>query len=456
MKSDLLSDLSPGSEIVVTHSDLTDRACLLLPVRLVKFACVVAVLLVSQVSLTVTASAFDAVEPASAANEEQPVAETGQVSDETRADEVLLEPGERPPLTFRMSPYDQHRVWDADEVDDFNLVDQTGKPFTKADLLGKPWIVNFIFAQCPHQCPLTSRTMMEFNKTVANVDLRMVTITVNPEDDTVDVMQRYSEIWGADPERWIFATGDPVEVWKLIREGFKVTAWENVGTARLPGMEFAHDNNIIHVNAEGKILGRYDSMVAREMSVLRRVLKGEIETPEEFQPAVIEARAEQARTVAEFMRGAEQSPFDKLPNWARRLPATNAMLNALATMLLILGFTAIKAGMPQLHKKMMLYAFGVSCAFLISYLLYHFALHHYAEIRGMPFEKTGTIRVVYFSILISHVILAALVPVLAITTIVKGLRQNWPSHRRWARVTFPIWLYVSVTGVIIYWMLYRL
>lgn len=370
--------------------------------------------------------------------------------------EIILQPGETPPPTYRTSQFDAPRIWNPDEVDDFNLVDQTGKEFTKGDLLGKPWIVNFVFAQCPHQCPITSRTMMEFDKTVEKVDMRMVTITVNPEQDDVEIMRKYAEIWEADPKRWIFATGQPEDVWKLIREGFKVTAWENVGTARQPGMEFAHDNNIIHVDATGKILGRYNSTDPKEMSVLRTVLKGDRETPEEFRPAVIAAKASQEQTVRDYMSQMKSDPLEKLPEWARRLPATNAMLNALATVLLLMGFSAIKVKYIRLHKKLMLYAFGVSCAFLVSYLLYHFALHHYAGLRGKPFEQTGTIRTVYYSILISHVFLAALVPVLAIVTIVKGLRANWESHRRWAKVTFPIWLYVSVTGVIIYWMLYQL
>ncbi len=368
----------------------------------------------------------------------------------------VLEPGETLPLTYRRSAYDQPQVWNPDEVDDFTLVDQTGEEFTREDLLGKPWIVNFIFAQCPHQCPMTSRMMMEFDKTVSDVDMRMVTITVNPEEDTVEIMRKYADIWEADPKRWLFATGDPVQVWKLIREGFKVTAWENVGTARQPGMEFAHDNNIIHVDAAGKILGRYNSIDPKEMSVLRRVLKGDIETPDEYRPVVIEAREAQQASVLEYMKTVKVDPLAKLPYWAKRLPATNAMLNALATLLLMLGYTAIKAKLTGLHKKLMLYAFGVSCVFLISYLAYHFALHHYAGVRGKPFEQTGTIRTVYFSILISHVILAAMVPVLALVTITKGLRQNWESHRKWAKVTFPIWLYVSITGVIIYWMLYKL
>ncbi len=371
-------------------------------------------------------------------------------------DDVTIRPGEELPPTYRLNTFDEPRLWNPDEVDDFTLLDQTGKPFTKQDLLGKPWIVNFIFARCPHQCPMTSRMMMEFDKTVSNVDMRMVTITVDPEHDDVDVMQRYAEIWGAEPPRWLFGTGEPEEVWKLIREGFKVSTWKNVGTASSPGMEFAHDNNIIHIGATGKILGRYDSTDPKEMSTLRRVLKGQIETPEKFQPAVIEAREAQEKTVLEYVKSVKVDPFEKLPRWAKKLPATNAMLNALATLLLLIGFSAIKAKQVSLHKKMMLYAFGISCVFLISYLTYHYALHHYTGLRGKPFEQTGTIKTVYYSILISHVILAALVPILALVTIVKGLRQNWDSHRRWAKVTFPIWLYVSVTGVIIYWMLYKL
>lgn len=384
---------------------------------------------------------------------EEEIAEADRAA---RENEVTLDADESAPPTYRTSQFEKPRLWDPKEVADFTLVDQTGKKFTNKDLLGAPWIVNFVFAQCSYQCPLTSRTMMEFNKTVEDVDLKMVTITVNPEEDTVDIMRKYAEIWGADPQRWIFATGEPEDVWNLIRKGFKVTAWENVGTAREPGMEFAHDNNIIHVSAEGEILGRYNSTDSKEMAVLRTVLQGKRETPEEFRPAVIDAKAAQEKTVRDYVKSLPKDPLEKLPEWARRLPATNAMLNGLATLLLLLGYSAIKAKMPGLHKKMMLYAFGVSCAFLASYLTYHYALHHYAGVRGKPFEHTGPVRTVYFTILISHVILAAVVPVLAIATIVKGLRENWDSHKRWARFTFPIWLYVSITGVIIYWMLYKL
>jgi uncharacterized membrane protein YozB (DUF420 family) len=103
----------------------------------------------------------------------------------------------------------------------------------------------------------------------------------------------------------------------------------------------------------------------------------------------------------------------------------------------------------------MLFAFGTSVAFLGCYLTYHFALSHYTGTHGKPFEGTGGARMVYYTILISHVILAAAVPMLALLTISRGLKEQWPAHRRIARITFPIWLYVSVTGVIIYGMLYH-
>ncbi|TWT57324.1 hypothetical protein KOR42_06840 [Thalassoglobus neptunius] len=380
----------------------------------------------------------------------------GQESEETPA-EIVIEPGTKIPLTYRDGKDGDYRVWNPEKVDDFTLVDQTGTPFTNEDLLGKPWIVNFVFTRCSYQCPLTCKTMMEFNKRISDIDCRIVTITVDPEHDDVDRMQIYSEIWGADPERWIFATGEPEVVWDLIRKGFKISAWENVGTDRVPGMEFAHDNNIIHVSADGEVLGRYDSVVADDMTTLKNVLEGEIETPEDHRPTAVEG--DESVTIREYFEGDQAepvNPLDKLPAWAKRLPGVIAMLNSLATVLLILGYIFIKSGYTSLHKKSMLFAFGVSVAFLACYLSYHFALHYYADSPGKPFEGTGTIRIVYFSILISHVILAALVPVLAIVTIIKGLRASWDSHRRWARVTFPIWLYVSVTGVIIYWMLYRL
>ena len=132
------------------------------------------------------------------------------------------------------------------------------------------------------------------------------------------------------------------------------------------------------------------------------------------------------------------------------LATVDAVLNATATVLLVLGFVLIKRGHEQSHKWVMLAAFAVSTAFLICYLTYHLTTNHTA------FQGTGSIRPVYFSILISHICLAVTVPVVALATIYLGLKDRRAKHRKLAWWTFPIWLYVSVTGVVVYLMLYHL
>jgi protein SCO1/2/putative membrane protein len=143
------------------------------------------------------------------------------------------------------------------------------------------------------------------------------------------------------------------------------------------------------------------------------------------------------------------------PEWILWLPAVNAVLNGAATLLLLTGFVLIRNGCVTAHKRVMLSAFGVSIVFLACYLTYHFGLQHYTGSSSKPFPADHPGRPVYLGILLTHVVLAAAVPVLAIVTIVRALRQDWVRHRRIARITFPVWLYVSVTGVIIYWMLYH-
>ena len=132
------------------------------------------------------------------------------------------------------------------------------------------------------------------------------------------------------------------------------------------------------------------------------------------------------------------------------LATTDAVLNGIATVLLVSGFVLIKRGHERAHKWAMLAALGVSTAFLTCYLTYHLTSE------PVRFGGSGAIRPVYFSILISHVALAATVPVLAIWTAVLGLRDRRAAHRKLAWWTFPIWLYVSITGVIVYLMLYHL
>ncbi len=133
----------------------------------------------------------------------------------------------------------------------------------------------------------------------------------------------------------------------------------------------------------------------------------------------------------------------------RDLPTLNAALNALATVLLIVGYALIKQRRETAHKRTMLAAFGVSVVFLVSYLTYHYTAGH------VKFAGPDYVRIPYYALLISHVLLAAAVPVLAIGTIYHGLRDQRAKHRAWARWTFPIWLYVSITGVVIYALLYH-
>lgn len=130
------------------------------------------------------------------------------------------------------------------------------------------------------------------------------------------------------------------------------------------------------------------------------------------------------------------------------LPTVNAVLNGAAAVLLVIGYILIRRRKVDLHRKVMLTAFGVSVVFLISYLVYH------AHARIVYFQHTGTIKTVYLWILWTHTPLAAAVPVLALITLNRGLKGRFASHRAIAKWTFPIWLYVSVTGVIVYLMLY--
>ena len=132
------------------------------------------------------------------------------------------------------------------------------------------------------------------------------------------------------------------------------------------------------------------------------------------------------------------------------LPVVNACLNATSTVLLLIGYRFIRTGRRTAHKRTMLTALGTSSLFLISYLTYHY---HVGSVR---FTGEGAVRGIYFAILISHTILAATVPPLAIITLVRALRERFDKHRRIARWTLPIWLYVSVTGVVVYVMLYQL
>ena len=147
--------------------------------------------------------------------------------------------------------------------------------------------------------------------------------------------------------------------------------------------------------------------------------------------------------------------MEDLPDWAARLPAVNAALNALATVLLVAGYAFMRRGWIVAHRNTMLACFAVSAVFLGFYLVYHWALHEYTDLPGKPFPGSGWAKWVYYTILITHVPLAALVPFGAVAAIYYALRGRIATHTRITRKLFPVWLYVAVTGVVIYGMLYH-
>ncbi len=143
-------------------------------------------------------------------------------------------------------------------------------------------------------------------------------------------------------------------------------------------------------------------------------------------------------------------PTQGVPGQPSILATLNACLNGTAAVFLCVGFLQIRRGNIRAHRRSMLSAFGLSCMFLLTYLLHH------ARVGSVPFQGEGAVRVVYFGLLIPHIFLAAAVVPLALLTIYRGWTNRLALHKKIAKITLPIWLYVSVSGVALYWMLYHL
>jgi putative membrane protein len=132
------------------------------------------------------------------------------------------------------------------------------------------------------------------------------------------------------------------------------------------------------------------------------------------------------------------------------LPGLNAALNSASALLLAAGYLFIRSGRVAAHRRCMLSAFATSTLFLTSYLIYHY------HVGSVPFTGRGWLRAIYFTILVSHTILAVAIVPLVLVTVARALKADFAKHKRIARWTLPLWFYVSVTGVVVYWMLYRL
>jgi cytochrome oxidase Cu insertion factor (SCO1/SenC/PrrC family) len=152
----------------------------------------------------------------------------------------------------------------ADDVDlgpvpDFSLIERSGRTVTRADLLGKVWVAGFVFTRCNGSCPQVCATLARLEKeTAGEPDVRLVAFSVDPRHDTPEVLRRHAERYQADPERWLFLTGDRDIVYGLIRTGFLLGVEENQGAARRPGNEVTHSSRLALVDRRGHVRGYFD------------------------------------------------------------------------------------------------------------------------------------------------------------------------------------------------------
>lgn len=302
----------------------------------------------------------------------------------------------------------------------FALLDQDGRPVTDRDTAGRTWIAAFIFTRCPASCPRISAVMRGVQDRLAGTSVGLVSLTVDPQRDTPEVLARYAKGLGADPARWRFWTGPKEAVYRLILEGFRVPVQPATPEAAAAGAEdVAHSERLVLVAPGNRVAGYFD--------------------------------ATDPQAVRDLVGRAKALGRPAAPAWAGRLPAVNASLNATATALLLAAWGLIRTRHVRGHIACMIAALAVSALFLGCYLVYHGTIGG-----GVPFRGVGPVRLLYFTILLSHVVLAAVIVPLIAATVWRAWKRRWSDHARIAALTFPVWLYVSVTGVVVYWMLYRM
>ncbi len=302
------------------------------------------------------------------------------------------------------------------ELGSFRLTERSGRAVTEADLAGDVWVAAFVFTRCPMSCPRISSVMKkDLQGPLGDAGVRLVSISVDPDYDTPAVLARYAAGLGADPDRWWFLTGKQDEVVDLILDRFHLPIEKDPGADADAKVEAVrHSPRLVLVDRGNKVSGYFDS----------------------DDPKAV------AKLVAKARRKA---------SWARKLPAVNATLNGTCALLLMLGWVLILTKRARGHAACMISAVVVSSVFLGCYLIYHF------QAGSVEFPGEGWPKVVYRSILLSHTVLATfgVVPLVSLT-LIRAIRKDFHRHASIARVTFPIWLYVSITGVVIYWMLYQM
>ncbi len=318
-------------------------------------------------------------------------------------DRAVRGAAEYDPLTQELGP-----------VKPFRLQTSDGKSFEPSQMRGKVWVAHFFYTTCTGGCTKTVPVMKALQEAFAGRERDVALVSISLNNDSPETLQRYARDLGADPKQWLFLTGPTAKVHDIAQKVFYQTA--QLSGSHEPGKEIDHSFNLVIVDGQGD-----DARLCGWQ-----------------QP-------EQCAASRGSNPGIGPRKFI--------LPALNAVLNALCAVLLVAGYVAIRARRETLHKVCMLSALVVSAIFLTSYLYFHFVV-----LDGQPtrFQGQGSVRAVYFAILLTHTMLAALVAPLALYVAYQGLRDHRPRHVRVARWTLPIWLYVSVTGVVVYVMLYHL
>lgn len=320
---------------------------------------------------------------------------------------------------------------------DFSLLDTAGNIVASADLRGKVWIASFMFTRCTLGCPQVAETLRTLqNQLRDRKDLKLVTFAVDPDRDNPEELNRYAAHFGADPTRWIFLHGDKATLDRLVTDGFQMAI--NRDGSKPVGEDITHPLKLVLIDRQGFVRSRFPG------------LSNPLDAPGTFQAEQRELRAQ----VDILLR---ERPWT---GWLIPSAELNAFLNGLAGVLLLTAFVAIRAGKRGLHGGLMLGALATSAVFLASYLVYHIFLKHgvatsfKSRAPGAPLAVTYG----YLVILLTHTVLAIGVTPMALYVASLALRGG-PSlarHKKFARWVFPLWVYVAGTGVLVYWMLYRL
>lgn len=161
------------------------------------------------------------------------------------------------------------------DLPQFSLTECRGRTITRADLLGRPAVICFVFTRCTGQCKRVDDQMRKMQQLIAETDTRLVTITVDPAHDTAAVLKRHAEALDADPNRWWFLTGDQESVYRLIMRGFQLSVAQNTGDQRKPGDEVSHSDAVLYVDKTGRIVGKYSGSIPEEMARLQRRIRSD-------------------------------------------------------------------------------------------------------------------------------------------------------------------------------------